>query len=181
MDSYPKNSKVDSYQINVQYEGGADGFTKVEGDDETKCCICIPAVTGFKILTVLTGLGSFGTMGLNLIPFVLMVLWFVNPNTEKTRNYLYWSQMIQLIVYLVVMIITIMSAYAVSTGAVSTEGMTEEQIAQYEQAQEEMAAQMEASGVSPTKVAIGAATPFAIGLCIQVHYVMVAKRLQANL
>ena len=85
--------------------------------------------------------------------------------------------MIQLIVYLVVMIISIMGAYAVSTGAVDTSAMTEEQLAQYEQAQEEMAAQMEASGVSPTKVAVAAATPFAIGLCIQVHYVMVAKRL----
>ena len=147
MDSYPKNSKVNSYQINVQYEGGADGYAKIEADDETKCCICIPAVTGFKILTILTGLGTFGTMGLNLIPFVLMVLWFVNPDTKKTRNYLYWSQMIQLIVYLVVMIFAIMGAYAVASGAVVvTDGMTQEQIDAYEQAQAEAQAQLEASG-----------------------------------
>ena len=79
------------------------------------------------------------------------------------------------------MVISIMVAYAVSTGAVSTEAMTEEQLAQYEEAQEEIAAQMSASGATATKVAIAAAILFAIGLCIQVHYVMVAKRLQANL
>ena len=39
---------------------------------------------------------------------------------------------------------------------------------------------MEESGVSTTKLAVAAATPFAIGLCIQVHYVMVAKKLVAN-
>ena len=79
------------------------------------------------------------------------------------------------------MVISIMGAYAVSTGAISKEKMTEEQLAQYEQAQEEMAAQMSASGATPTKLAIAAVTLFAIGLCIQFHYVLVARRLQANL
>ena len=121
MDSYP-NNKVDSYQINVQYEGGTDGFSKVN-DDGIMCCACIPAVTGFKVLTVLTGLGAFGTMGLNIIPFVLMVLWFMNPDQKKTRNYLYISQIIQLVVYVVVMIITIMAAVAATYAA--SEGMTD--------------------------------------------------------
>ena len=122
MDLYPRNKVSSGYNINVQYEGGADGFTKQ--DEDITCCLCIPAVTGFKVLTVLTGLGAIGSYGMSLIPFILMILWWMDADSKKGRQYLYVSQIINLVVTFITMFITIAAATAAITYA--TQNMTEE-------------------------------------------------------
>ena len=167
MNMYPSNKKVNDYFINVQYEGG--NFTKIQDDESITCCGCIPAITGMKILTVLTGLSAFGTFGISLVSFVLMVMWWADDN-KKTRNYLYIANLLQCIVLIIVMIL---SAIAIA-GAGAAVAMSPEA----QQVMEESGA----SGGAALGAIIGSIiVPFSIGLCIQVHYVQVAKRLRDNI
>ena len=71
----------------------------------------------------------------------------------------------------ITMFITIAAATAAITYA--TQNMTEEQAAAYEE-------QLAATGTSKSKIITTVGGSFAIGLLIQVHYVMVAKKLRDN-
>ena len=82
----------------------SDQYAKTESDDNISCCMCIPAVMGMQILSVLTlifSICSFDVVG--LISGILM-MWMCNDNKD-TRRYLYIANVITLVKLVIVTLI----------------------------------------------------------------------------
>ena len=181
MNTYPSNNKVASgYHINLQFEGGTDGFNKVQDDSNITCCFCLPAVCGFKTLTVLLGLEMLSLLGGNVtaatsvVSFVLMLLWMLNDN-KKTRWYLYISQVIQLVVVilatLAVSVMLVIGASYASANAPDT--------VEFDNGQGQTASLDPMALIAGYGIFIAIFLALAIG--VQYHYVSVAKKLWLNI